>query len=105
MRGHTYSYGEYSNKTRGWKAKRGGDGKAGKGDGTAVPTVGQAKFRKSWAQLIQQVWEVDPLSCPKCGKTMKIMAIVQELTAGPDPPFVIQKIWIGAMFFITALVI
>jgi hypothetical protein len=24
------------------------------------------------------IWEVDPLACPKCGKAMKIVAIVQD---------------------------
>jgi hypothetical protein len=34
--------------------------------------------RKSWAQLIYQVYEVDPLKCPKCGTQMKIIAFILE---------------------------
>ena len=34
--------------------------------------------RKSWAQLVCQVYEVDPLRCPKCGGQMKIIAFILE---------------------------
>jgi hypothetical protein len=30
------------------------------------------------AQYRTRFWEVDPLACPKCGKAMKIVAIVQD---------------------------
>ncbi|OGS37535.1 MAG: hypothetical protein A2293_12825 [Elusimicrobia bacterium RIFOXYB2_FULL_49_7] len=37
-----------------------------------------AGFRKNrrmmWAALIKMVYEVDPLICPKCGGTMKIIS-------------------------------
>jgi hypothetical protein len=33
---------------------------------------------KAWAILIQQVWEVDPLSCPNCGETMKLIAFISR---------------------------
>ena len=69
------AYGDYSNKTRGWKAKK---GLASSGGESKVPTDIQRKFRQSWAKLIQMVWEVDPLACPKCGKAMKIVAIVED---------------------------
>lgn len=68
------AYGEYSNKTRGWKAKK---GMTAGGEGTMVPTESQRKFKKSWAQLVQQIWEVNPLLC-HCGKIMKIVAIVED---------------------------
>ena len=32
--------------------------------------------RKSWAQLIRKVYEVDPLVCPKCQNQMKIIAVI-----------------------------
>jgi len=32
--------------------------------------------RKSWARLIYQVYETDPLQCPKCGAQMKIIAFI-----------------------------
>ena len=34
--------------------------------------------RKSWARLIYQVYEIDPLKCPKCGAQMKIIAFILE---------------------------
>ena len=33
--------------------------------------------RKRWAALIQQVYEVDPLLCPQCGATMKIIRFIE----------------------------
>jgi hypothetical protein len=29
--------------------------------------------RKSWARLIQKIYEIDPLCCPKCRGTMKLL--------------------------------
>ncbi len=34
--------------------------------------------RKAWARLIQKVYEVDPLICPKCESEMRIVAIIQD---------------------------
>ncbi len=34
--------------------------------------------RKRWAALIKQLYETDPLSCPKCGSTMKIIAFIER---------------------------
>ena len=33
-------------------------------------------LRRSWAQLIKRVYEVDPLLCPKCGGEMRIIAFI-----------------------------
>ena len=33
-------------------------------------------LRRSWAQLIKRVYEVDPLVCPKCGGEMRIIAFI-----------------------------
>ena len=62
-------------------------------DKKTVAVAGQAEpdspFRKkcriTWAALIKAVYEVDPLKCPKCGGTMKIVAFIEE-------PNVIEKI-------------
>jgi len=40
---------------------------------------------KTWRQLIQKVWEVDPLTCPRCGGMMKIIALIEE-------PAVVERI-------------
>lgn len=42
-------------------------------------------LRRSWAQLIRRIYEVDPLACPRCGATMRIIAFITE-------PKVIHKI-------------
>ena len=31
-----------------------------------------------WAALIKRVYEVDPLLCPKCGGSMKIVAFIEK---------------------------
>lgn len=63
------------------------------------------EIRRSWARLLRQVYEVDPLLCARCGGTMKILAVIEQpavvrqilahlglppgpasLRAPPDPP-------------------
>jgi len=56
-------YGYYSNVSRGKRKEAGTD--------DANPCIlepeGNAKsYRKSWARLIQKIYQVDPLVCPKC---------------------------------------
>jgi hypothetical protein len=41
--------------------------------------------RRRWAELIRLINEVDPLVCPKCGGTMRVISLIQE-------PKVIDKI-------------
>ena len=36
------------------------------------------KSSSIWAMLIQRIYEVDPLKCPKCGGTMKIISFVER---------------------------
>ncbi len=31
---------------------------------------------KDWAEMIRKVYEVDPLTCPQCGGTMKVIAFI-----------------------------
>jgi hypothetical protein len=33
---------------------------------------------KGWTEMIRKVYEVDPMVCPKCGGTMKIIAFITE---------------------------
>ena len=40
------------------------------------PTAREA--RKGWAALLKQVYEADPLCCPKCGSEMKIIAFIER---------------------------
>lgn len=34
--------------------------------------------RKNWARLIQKIYEVDPLTCPKCSGTMKVITVIED---------------------------
>ena len=36
------------------------------------------KCRANWARLIQKIYEIDPLTCPKCGGIMRILAFIEE---------------------------
>ena len=40
---------------------------------------------KTWRELIKKIWEVDPLSCPRCGHEMKVISLINE-------PAVIERI-------------
>jgi hypothetical protein len=41
--------------------------------------------KQAWARLIKQVYEADPLLCPRCGGAMRIIAFIEQ-------PAVIEKI-------------
>ena len=69
-------YGWYSNKSRGMRKKADQD--------NTIPAVisneiSSKEFRQSWARLIQKVYEVDPLICPKCQGAMSIISFIEEL--------------------------
>ncbi|MCP4901535.1 MAG: hypothetical protein GY906_31620 [bacterium] len=76
-------YGWYSNVSRGKRRKEEeGDG-AGSLDGeTSIRGRRREEdpdaraLRKSWAQLIKRIYEVDPLVCPSCGAEMKVIAFI-----------------------------
>jgi len=38
--------------------------------------------------MIQKVYEIDPLKCPKCGEQMRIIAMIEKR----DQPEVVKKI-------------
>ncbi|MFZ2956402.1 MAG: transposase, partial [Candidatus Ozemobacteraceae bacterium] len=67
-------YGYYSNVSRGKRLKQEGDDK--------VPSISESlgtgkAFRRNWARLIQKIYEVDPLVCPKCQGTMKVISFIE----------------------------
>ena len=35
-------------------------------------------FRKNWARLIQKIYEVDPLCCPRCQGSMQVIAFIED---------------------------
>jgi len=40
--------------------------------------VSDQESRSTWARLIAQVYEVDPLTCSRCGSPMRILAVITE---------------------------
>ena len=98
-------YGYYSNKSRGIRARAYANAIELAATGTAVndpdtpgPTPGptsaqtedptviipvslsRKRFKKNWARLIQKVYNIDPLKCPKCGGRMRIIAFIEDLS-------------------------
>jgi hypothetical protein len=68
-------YGWYSNVLRGKKQK--------KNTADIIPCIidsdrTPAACRKSWARLIQKIYEVDPLVCPKCQGAMRIISFIED---------------------------
>ncbi len=58
-------YGYYSNVCRGKRKKQNQDEWIPYILESEVPTK---EYKKNWARLIQKIYEVDPLVCPKCQK-------------------------------------
>ena len=40
--------------------------------------VAPSEANRAWARLIKQVYEVDPLICPRCGGAMRILAFIEQ---------------------------
>ena len=75
-------YGYYSNVSRGRRKKQ------NQGEWIPCilePEVSSKDYRKNWARLIQKIYEVDPLTCPKCQGRMRIIAFIEdgEITRPP----------------------
>ncbi len=68
-------YGFYSNKSRGLRKKAGTDDQV---PALIDSDISPKAFRKNWARLIQKVYNVDPLLCPKCLGSMKIIAFIED---------------------------
>ncbi len=75
-------YGYYSNVARGKRKKTDADDKI---PCILEPELTDKAFRKNWARLIQKIYEVDPLLCPKCSSEMRVIAFIED-------PDVIKKI-------------
>jgi len=68
-------YGWYSNVGRGKRRKAQGEG------GTAIAEcseVAPSEAKRAWARLIKQVYEVDPLVCPRCAGAMRLIAFIEH---------------------------
>jgi hypothetical protein len=85
-------YGWYSNKSRGMRRKAEEARRAALAGGTGSASVSlrpdaAGRCDQTWAMLIKRVYEVDPLACPQCGGTMKVLAFIE-----PPQGAVIEKI-------------
>jgi len=64
---------------------------------------------KGWAEMIREVYEVDPMICPRCGGRMRVVAflteyaIVDRITRHLELTFVAQKPTPAHVFEQTAL--
>ncbi|MEA4820929.1 MAG: hypothetical protein VB122_01650 [Erysipelotrichales bacterium] len=45
---------------------------------TVESDISRKKFRKNWARLIQKIYNIDPLLCPKCGSEMRIISFIED---------------------------
>jgi hypothetical protein len=68
-------YGYYSNVSRGNRKKENRD--------EWIPCILESdesskERRKNWARLIQKIYEVDPLTCPKFSGKMKVISVIED---------------------------
>lgn len=68
-------YGYYSNVSRGKRKKEDQD--------ELIPLIlepdgSSNEYRRNWARLIQKIYEVDPLTCPRCQGRMRIIAFIED---------------------------
>jgi hypothetical protein len=68
-------YGHYSNVSRGKRRKR--------QDDDLVPCIIESdgisrEQRRKWSNLIRKIYEVDPLVCPKCQETMRVISEITD---------------------------
>jgi hypothetical protein len=101
-------YGLYSSRSKGKNKENGINDKFGvkahevddnqsSDEMTNVESVSSKKSKQTWAKLIQRVYEIDPLVCPKCQSEMKVIAVITEyddiqkilacLKKNKSPPF------------------
>ena len=72
-------YGYHSNAARGKRKKLGlNDAEIPEIAGQEADSAYRKKCRANWARLIQKIYEIDPLTCPKCGGTMRVLAFIEE---------------------------
>jgi hypothetical protein len=73
-------YGYYSNKSRGLRKKAGTDDQV---PALIDSDISRKAFRKNWARLIQKIYNVDPLLCPNCSGSMRIISLKNPVKSIP----------------------
>ena len=72
---HTRYYGIYSNTLRHrWREH-------GKKPNTKSKGIDKKDYKKKWAELIWQIYEVDPLICVRCGARMELKFFIDKKEA------------------------
>ena len=77
-------YGWYSNKTRGQRRKQMLAAATEDSPNAGADVIDVSDYQpkkhasKKWRELIKKVWEVEPLICPKCGKPMRVIALIDD---------------------------
>ena len=71
-------YGWYASRTRGARRQQ---GLAATGPAAAGPVVEPVAWslraaRARWAELLRRIFEVDPLTCPRCQGVMRVVAVI-----------------------------
>lgn len=66
-------YGHYSNVTRGRLKKENSEPEY-----HIIEDGCPGSLNRSWARLIQKIYEVDPLICPRCGGDMRVIALLED---------------------------
>ena len=79
-------YGYYSNVARARRAEEQPSAQLACEPGLPEPGAAERRrLRRSWAQLIRRIYEIDPLTCTECGGEMRIIAFLLD-------PTVVRKI-------------
>lgn len=71
----TRYYGHYSCRARGERRK------AAAAQLEAPPPEPRIKASRTWAECMRRIYELDPLECPKCKSTMRIVAFITDSVA------------------------
>ncbi len=83
-----FYYGRLSNVSRG-RRRKGRDAElethVANDEVDGLKSAQRQARRRAWARLIKMVYEVSPLTCPRCGNEMRILSVIVD-------PKIIDKI-------------
>jgi hypothetical protein len=74
----TRYYGWYANRPRGMRRQVDPIGPVAPLPIVVAPRLAPTEATRRWASLLQQIFEADPLACPRCHGTMRILAFITQ---------------------------
>jgi hypothetical protein len=79
-KGHvtTRYYGWYANRPRGMRGKAAPTAADGPPAIVPAPRLAPTEASRRWAVLLQQIFEVDPLTCPSCHGMMRVVTFITQ---------------------------